>query len=110
MRPLRARFTVRGLMGLVAVLAIAMALGTARVSDQYSCHLCHNRKEVDSRTILWLPIWWRERIVTGFPFSNEHHHEWFCYSSTHRGILGGTGRFCRAMSYADGSAAPDGLK
>ena len=110
MRFLYPRFTLRGLMQFLAVLALALAIGTSHNVEFYSCQMCHNRKDVDTQTILWLPVWWHERLTTGFPFSIDHHHEWFCYSSTHRGILGGKGRYCRAMRYADGSAAPDGLK
>jgi hypothetical protein len=107
---LRFRFSVRGLMALVALSAIALTLGACTVDGQCSCHLCHNRKEVFSRTVLGAPIWQTERMTTNFPVSIDHRHEWYHYGTVTRGFLGAQSRDCRINVYADGSSAPDGMR
>jgi hypothetical protein len=64
--------------------------------------------QVDSKAIWGLPFWWQERIATNYPVSPDHHHDWFWFNTTSRGLLGGTARYCRIGIYADKSVAPDG--
>jgi hypothetical protein len=106
----RSCVTVRGLMLLVALSALVIVCGAGTCEDRYSCHMCHNRKEVRSVTVLALPIWWRGRIETNFPFSEGHHHGWYWYNATCRGLIGGTTRYCKTRVYSDGSVAPDGCQ
>ena len=98
------RVTLRGLMILAAVLAVSLKLVSQTVVAQCSCHLCHNRKEVVSRTVLWVPLSRNERATTNLPVSIDHDHEWYSYSTVSRGFLGGKGRSCSINIYADGSA------
>jgi hypothetical protein len=97
-------------MAFVAITALMMVFGSGKEASRYSCSLCHNRKEVYSRTIVWLPIWQREEFMTNFSLSPDHHHDWYCYGTQSKGLSGGTVRACRVGIYADRSAAPDGCQ
>lgn len=104
----RTCLSVRGFMAFVAITALTTVLGSGKEATRYSCSLCHNRKEVFSRTIVWLPMWRHEEFLTNFSLSPNHHHNWYCYSTRGRGFFGGTVRACRVGIYADRSTAPDG--
>ncbi len=110
MRHPRTCLSVRGFMAFVAITALMMVFGSGKEASRYSCSLCHNRKEVYSKTIVSLPIWQHEEFMTNFSFLRDHHHDWYCYGTRTRGFLGGTVRACRVGIYADRSAAPDGCQ
>lgn len=109
MRRTGIRTSVRGLMGFVALSAVTIVFGSGTESTQYSCHLCHNRKQVNSLLILVLPLWREEKAETNFPFFSGHNHDWYCYSTVSRGFRGKPTRACRIYIYADKSVAPDGV-
>jgi hypothetical protein len=76
MRSLRLRFGVRRLMWFVAAFGVVLAFGSGTSISQYSCHICHNRKEVSSKTILLLPVRWQERATSDYSIPANHHHQW----------------------------------
>jgi len=104
------RMTIRRWMIAVAGLSVVFLFGLCSASDELSCHLCHNRKHVDSTLVCGLPVEWRGRIATEFPTAPAHRHAWQCYSRRMQWLLGPTSRDCRMRIYADGNTAPDGRR
>jgi hypothetical protein len=100
------RISLRRLMVLVAVAAAVMAISVGSETVYYSCHLCHNRKDVVSRFFLGVPLKPREVATTSFPTEPGHTHDWYCFgrswSSLIYGSAAGSGKI-----YRDGSRAPD---
>lgn len=102
---------VKTLVMAAAVMVAALMVGSYSARHQYSCHICHNRKEVDSTKILTIPIWRHERATTRFLIPENHNHRWYCYNSNYQWVFGGPKlRCCRLDIYVDRSVAPDGLK
>jgi hypothetical protein len=104
----RFQISVRRMMAAVAVVAGALILASSYQTISFSCHLCHNRKHVDSRLVLSVPVSWREVMDTQFPASPDHRHAWWRFATSTRSLLLVSGAACSDRRYADGSIAPDG--
>jgi hypothetical protein len=93
---------------MIVVAAIAVVLaGSYDRSTSLSCHICHNRNEVEYRVVLVMPFPWREEMTTRFSIGPPHRHRWYTYSEVEEGPWGRS-HACRMLVYADGSTAPDG--
>jgi hypothetical protein len=66
MRLPRVQFTVRRMMGAVALVAGSFAFGSGSDARYRSCHLCHNRERIDATTVWSVPITWRGEVTTRF--------------------------------------------
>jgi hypothetical protein len=107
-RPNRHRFTIRRLMVAVAITSALIVIGAGRQTSNFSCHLCHNRKIVDTSSACFLPIIWHESQTTHFPVASGHIHQWTTYSRrTELLFLKQVSHACRLNIYEDGSNAPD---
>ena len=93
----------------MAVAAGLTVLSSGFRSTYLSCHLCHNRKCIDSRSLLGFSVRVREQSATHFPAEPGHRHVWSEYGRSFAGWLtrsaGG-----RERIYLDGSVAPDGRR
>jgi hypothetical protein len=94
----------------VAIAALVCSLSLGYRTTYLSCHLCHDRKRVESRLFLGFPVSWRETAEAQFGAAAHHRHVWSRYSvHNDLGPLGG-GVACRHCIYLDGSRAPDGRR
>ena len=108
MNTARFQISVRRMMAAVAVAAVGLSLASSYQTSSLSCHLCHNRKHVDSRLVLGVPVSWREIMDTQFPASPDHRHIWWRYATGTSSLLLGSRAAGSDRRYADGSTAPDG--
>jgi hypothetical protein len=106
----RVRFPVRRMLIVVAVSAGSLAFGSGFEVRYRSCHLCHNREQIDTKTVWFIPVTWRRAITTRFLSEAGHRHQWWQYSDMVDSPLIGCSRGCHARVYADGSMAPDGYQ
>ncbi len=109
MIPHRYQLSVRGLMVAVAMVAALIVLSAGFRLTYVSCHLCHNRKRVESRTLLGLSVRTSEAIETHFPTEPGHRHVWAPYARSSTGFLAESAAG-HARIYQDGSTAPDGRR
>ena len=72
MRFPRVRLTVRQMMLAVAASAGSLVLGSGSDVQYLSCHLCHNREQIDSVTLWFVPIIWHRSVTTDFPAEAGH--------------------------------------
>jgi hypothetical protein len=101
------RFTVRRMMIAVAVVAFMIPIGVFHETAYLSCHVCHNRAALESKSFFVLQFAHHDAMKTHFPTEPGHRHQWTRYSLRTQNLISGIGRGCRANIYADGSAAPD---
>jgi hypothetical protein len=104
------QISVRRLMITVAALAVGLVLAESSQKTYFSCHLCHNRKFIETRSVLGLAVQQSEKDETEFASDPGHQHQWSRYSRQTWNLIGGGGVACRVSVYLDGSAAPDGLR